>query len=96
MQNYKRVIETWFDDKHKEFFYTREPLARLLDHGDISEQLLFKKRKQCKSFQWYMDNIAYDVLDKFPELPPNIHWGEVNFFFFLIAINNNILKLLIL
>ncbi|KAL6440893.1 hypothetical protein ACFW04_003363 [Cataglyphis niger] len=75
--NYKRVIETWFDKKHKEFFYTREPLARLLDHGDISEQLAFKERKKCKSFQWYMDNVAYDVLDKFPELPPNIHWGEL-------------------
>ncbi|KAG5308303.1 GALT7 acetylgalactosaminyltransferase, partial [Acromyrmex insinuator] len=75
--NYKRVIETWFDEKHKEFFYTREPLARLLDHGDISEQLAFKKRKKCKSFQWFVDNVAYDVLDKFPELPPNIHWGEL-------------------
>ncbi|KAG5327074.1 GALT7 acetylgalactosaminyltransferase, partial [Pseudoatta argentina] len=75
--NYKRVIETWFDEKHKEFFYTREPLARLLDHGDISEQLAFKKRKKCKSFQWFIDNVAYDVLDKFPELPPNIHWGEL-------------------
>ncbi|XP_057334683.1 N-acetylgalactosaminyltransferase 7 [Microplitis mediator] len=75
--NYKRVIETWFDEKHKEFFYTREPLARLLDHGDITEQLKFKERKKCKNFQWYMDNIAYDVLDKFPELPPNIHWGEL-------------------
>lgn len=29
--NYKRVIETWFDDKYKEYFYTREPLARYLD-----------------------------------------------------------------
>ncbi|KAJ8688396.1 hypothetical protein QAD02_024191 [Eretmocerus hayati] len=75
--NYKRVIETWFDEKHKEFFYTREPLARLLDHGDIKEQLEFRRRKGCKSFQWYMDNIAYDVLDKFPELPPNLHWGEL-------------------
>ncbi|XP_034941917.1 N-acetylgalactosaminyltransferase 7 [Chelonus insularis] len=75
--NYKRVIETWFDEKHKEFFYTREPLARLLDHGDISEQLKFKERKRCKSFQWYMDNIAYDVLDKFPELPRNLYWGEL-------------------
>jgi len=78
LQNYKRVIETWFDKKHKEFFYTREPLAQSLDHGDISEQLAFKERKKCKSFQWYMDNVAYDVLDKFPELPPNIHWGEVH------------------
>ncbi|MCP6508614.1 hypothetical protein NL478_28010, partial [Klebsiella pneumoniae] len=40
--NYKRVIETWFDNKHKEFFYTREPLARYLEMGDISEQLELK------------------------------------------------------
>ncbi|KAF0314742.1 N-acetylgalactosaminyltransferase 7 [Amphibalanus amphitrite] len=75
--NYKRVIETWFDEKHKEFFYTREPMARFLDHGDISEQLAFKERNKCKSFQWFMDNVAYDVVEKFPELPPNIHWGEL-------------------
>lgn len=77
------MVETWFDDKYKEFFYTREPLAQLLDHGDISEQLEFKRRKRCKSFQWYMENVAYDVFDKFPELPPNIHWGEVIIVFYL-------------
>ncbi|XP_017769314.1 PREDICTED: N-acetylgalactosaminyltransferase 7 [Nicrophorus vespilloides] len=75
--NYKRVIETWFDDKYKEYFYTREPLARFLDMGDISDQLKLKNKLQCKSFQWYMDNVAYDVLDKYPELPPNLHFGEL-------------------
>ncbi|EDV46600.1 N-acetylgalactosaminyltransferase 7 [Drosophila erecta] len=75
--NYKRVIETWFDDTHKEYFYTREPLARYLDMGDISEQLALKKRLNCKSFQWFMDHIAYDVYDKFPGLPANLHWGEL-------------------
>lgn len=75
--NYKRVIETWFDDKYKEFFYTREPLARFLDMGDISKQLELKERLKCKSFQWFMDNVAYDVLDKYPELPPNVHFGEL-------------------
>uniref|UniRef100_A0A224XKM4 Polypeptide N-acetylgalactosaminyltransferase n=1 Tax=Panstrongylus lignarius TaxID=156445 RepID=A0A224XKM4_9HEMI len=75
--NYKRVIETWFDDKYKEYFYTREPLARYLDMGDISEQKKLKEKLNCKNFQWYMDNVAYDVTDKFPELPPNIHWGEL-------------------
>ncbi|GBP10016.1 N-acetylgalactosaminyltransferase 7 [Eumeta japonica] len=24
-----------------------------------------------------MDNIAYDVYDKFPALPANLHWGEL-------------------
>uniref|UniRef100_A0A0A9WWW6 Polypeptide N-acetylgalactosaminyltransferase n=1 Tax=Lygus hesperus TaxID=30085 RepID=A0A0A9WWW6_LYGHE len=75
--NYKRVIETWFDDKYKEYFYTREPLARYLDMGDISQQLALKEKLQCKSFEWFMENVAYDVTAKFPELPPNIHWGEL-------------------
>ncbi|XP_046388177.1 N-acetylgalactosaminyltransferase 7 [Ischnura elegans] len=75
--NYKRVIEVWFDEKYKEYFYTREPLARFLDMGDIREQLELKERLQCKSFKWFMDNVAYDVLDKYPELPPNLHWGEL-------------------
>lgn len=67
----------WFDDKFKEYFYTREPLAQYLDMGDISQQLALKEKLQCKSFQWFMDNVAFDVLDKYPELPPNIQWGEV-------------------
>lgn len=75
--NYKRVIETWFDDKYKEYFYTREPLARYLDMGNISEQLNLKEKLKCKSFQWYMDNVAYDVFDKFPPLPANLFWGEL-------------------
>ncbi|KAK3917688.1 N-acetylgalactosaminyltransferase 7 [Frankliniella fusca] len=75
--NYKRVIETWFDEKYKEFFYTREPLARYLDMGDISEQLKLKEKLKCKDFSWFMKNVAYDVLDKYPELPPNLYWGEL-------------------
>lgn len=47
------MIEVWFDDKYKEFFYTREPLARFLDSGDISEQLAIKEKFKCKSFQWW-------------------------------------------
>lgn len=76
-KNYKRVIEVWWEDKYKEFFYTRDPLTRYLDHGDISKQLEFKKRNECKSFAWFMENVAPDQLIKFPELPPNLFWGEM-------------------
>lgn len=75
--NYKRVIETWMDDKYKEYFYTREPIARYLDMGDIREQLKLKEKLHCKNFQWYMENVAYDVTEQFPELPPNVHWGQL-------------------
>jgi len=77
LRNYKRVIETWFDDDYKEYFYTREPLARFVDMGDISAQLQMKKDLKCKSFDWFMKEVAYDIFDKYPRLPPNKHWGEM-------------------
>ena len=36
-----------------------------------------KKRLNCKSFDWFMNEIAYDVFDKYPKLPPNKFWGEM-------------------
>lgn len=42
LTNYKRVIEVWFDNEYKEYFYTREPLARYYEAGDISKQLEIK------------------------------------------------------
>ena len=54
--------------------------SRYLDMGDISQQLELKNRLQCKSFQWFVDNVAFDLLRKYPELPPNTHWGEVRLY----------------
>lgn len=71
------MIETWFDDEYKEAFYTREPFARFVDMGDISAQLAVKERLKCSSFDWFMKEIAYDVLHKYPLLPPNQFWGEL-------------------
>jgi len=35
------------------------------------------KEHNCKSFKWFMENVAYEVYEKFPPLPPNKAWGEV-------------------
>ena len=72
-----RVVEVWLDEEFREYFYTREPMVRGYPIGDISKQLQFKKDHNCKSFKWFMDNIAYDVYYQFPKLPPNRAWGEV-------------------
>ena len=74
---FRRVIETWFDPEYKEYFYTREPLARFVDMGDISEQVALKTRMNCKSFDWFMKEVAYDIFEKYPRLPPNKLWGEL-------------------
>ena len=74
--NYMRVVEVWLDDEFKEYFYTREPGVRGYPVGNITEQLKFKKDHNCKSFKWFMENVAYEVYEKFPPLPPNKAWGE--------------------
>jgi len=54
--------------------------------GDISKQLELKDKLQCKDFSWFMENVAYDVYKKFPELPPNLHWGEVCILFYSVIL----------
>ena len=36
-----------------------------------------KERLKCKSFDWFMNEVAYDVFYKYPKLPPNRYWGEL-------------------
>ncbi|KAH6925348.1 hypothetical protein HPB50_003889 [Hyalomma asiaticum] len=75
--NYKRVVEVWMDE-YKEYFYTREPLATYYDAGDLTKQLALREKLKCKSFRWFMKNVAYDVLKNFPLLPRNLYWGEAS------------------
>lgn len=77
MTNYKRVIEVWWDQQYKEYFYTREPLARFYNPGDITAQLAIKERLKCKTFDWFMNEVAFDVYKHFPQLPANVEWGEI-------------------
>ena len=65
------------DDEYKEYFYTREPMAKYADAGNITAQLQLKKDLECKSFDWFMTNVAYDMLEKFPKLPKNVELGSV-------------------
>lgn len=81
--NHLRLAHTWMDE-YKEYYYIREPQIRNLDFGDISAQLEIRERLQCKSFKWYMENVAYDMVKKFPIPPKNKVWGEV------INDNNNV------
>ena len=42
MRNYRRVIETWWDE-YKEYFYVSRPESKILDFGDTSVQVQFRK-----------------------------------------------------
>ncbi|GAV03628.1 hypothetical protein RvY_14024 [Ramazzottius varieornatus] len=74
--NLKRVAEVWMDE-YKEYYYIREPLVRHLEAGDLSKQKALRADLNCKSFKWYMENVAYDVVEQYPLLPANELWGEL-------------------
>jgi len=50
MRNYRRVIETWWDE-YKEYFYVSRPESKTLDFGDTSVQVQFRKGKYKDFFE---------------------------------------------
>ena len=73
-KNFNRLAEVWMDE-YKELYYNKKPQARNMEYGDISERVALRKRLQCKSFKWYIENVYPDV--QMPELNPPAS-GEVS------------------
>jgi len=62
LKNYKRNALVWLDGPHLDFFYKWKPQAREVDAGDVSDRLALKKKLQCKSFDYFLEEV-------WPELP---------------------------
>ncbi|XP_017163018.1 N-acetylgalactosaminyltransferase 7 isoform X1 [Poecilia reticulata] len=79
LKNYVRVVEVWWDD-YKDYFYASRPETLTLAYGDISELKRFREEHRCKSFKWFMEEIAYDIPMHYPLPPKNVEWGEIRGF----------------
>ncbi|KAK3543526.1 hypothetical protein QTP70_023634 [Hemibagrus guttatus] len=59
-RNLARVAEVWLDE-YKEIFYGHGYLNLLntnfIDIGNLTAQIQLRKKLQCKSFKWYLENI---------------------------------------
>ncbi|CAD6195213.1 unnamed protein product [Caenorhabditis auriculariae] len=76
-RNYKRVAEVWMDE-YKEHLYAHRQGVGGADTGDISRQKAVRERLQCKSFDWFMKEIAFDQDKYYPAVePPPSTQGEV-------------------
>ncbi|KAM6149490.1 N-acetylgalactosaminyltransferase 7 isoform 3-T3 [Erethizon dorsatum] len=76
LKNYVRVVEVWWDE-YKDYFYASRPESKALPYGDISELKKFREDHNCKSFKWFMEEIAYDITSHYPLPPKNVDWGEL-------------------
>uniref|UniRef100_A0A673C2B3 polypeptide N-acetylgalactosaminyltransferase n=1 Tax=Sphaeramia orbicularis TaxID=375764 RepID=A0A673C2B3_9TELE len=55
IKNTRRTAEVWMDD-FRLFYYSARPAARGKSYGDIRSRVELRKKLNCKSFKWYLDN----------------------------------------
>jgi polypeptide N-acetylgalactosaminyltransferase len=69
-KNFKRVAEVWMDE-YKQYLYARDPLRYdSVDPGDLTKQKALRKKLKCKPFKWFLDTVAFDLLQKYPPVEP--------------------------
>eukprot|EP00063_Salmo_salar_P077904 XP_014052739.1 PREDICTED: polypeptide N-acetylgalactosaminyltransferase 10-like isoform X2 [Salmo salar] len=76
-KNLKRVAEVWMDE-YAEYIYQRRPEYRHLSAGDMTVQKDLRTSLNCKSFKWFMTEVAWDLPKHYPPVePPAAAWGEL-------------------
>lgn len=75
--NLKRVAEVWLDDYKKYFYRTDQARYDAIDAGDLTDELNIKKKLQCKPFQYYLDEIAPEILQLYPLVPCYYAGGNI-------------------
>lgn len=64
-KNLKRVATVWMDE-YADILFKTDPERYKIDIGDISKQLEFKKKMQCKPFSYFLEKVVPEILERYP------------------------------
>lgn len=72
-------------DDYKQYVYDRNPKRwNKIDAGDVSYMLGIKQKLNCKSFKYFLEEVAPDMLARFPTVePPAFALGGVRMKYFI-------------
>lgn len=76
-KNFMRISEVWLDE-FKNLPKQLEPNRYAnVDAGNLTRQKLLRERLNCKSFRWFLTQVAPDMLERYPPLvePPKFASG---------------------
>ncbi|MBW02968.1 Polypeptide N-acetylgalactosaminyltransferase 16, partial [Eschrichtius robustus] len=60
--NTKRTAEVWMDE-YKQYYYEARPSAIGKAFGSVATRIEQRKKMNCKSFRWYLDNVYPELMD---------------------------------
>lgn len=70
--NFKRIAEVWLDD-YKQYLYRGEPERYAkVDPGDITREKMIRKNLNCKPFQYFLEYVMPDMLERYPYDDPGV------------------------
>ncbi|XP_064545629.1 N-acetylgalactosaminyltransferase 6 [Drosophila montana] len=77
-KNYKRVAEVWMDEYKNHLYSHGDGIYDRVDPGDLTAQKAIRTKLKCKSFKWFMENVAFDLMKSYPPVdPPDYASGAI-------------------
>ncbi|XP_013924340.1 PREDICTED: polypeptide N-acetylgalactosaminyltransferase 16 isoform X2 [Thamnophis sirtalis] len=71
IKNTKRTAEVWMDE-YKQYYYEARPSAIGKSFGSIADRVEQRRKLNCKSFQWYLENVYPELKVPEKELIPGV------------------------
>jgi hypothetical protein len=65
-------------DEYKHFYYKNRTYMLEMNAGDLTKQKEVRTRLKCHDFKWYMETVAFDLVNYYPPVePPPYAYGEI-------------------